>query len=166
VLAVWPFQVVRGYAQLLRARAHRLVPELTRYLEINDRLEHLVGPVEVVFGHNDLLAANFIDDGERLWLVDWEYAGLNASLFDLAGLSANNELSGEQEDWLLETYYEQPVTDTLRRHYRAMIAASALREAAWSMLQELVANLNFDYEAYSATNLERFERAYAAIEPC
>ena len=55
--------------------------------------KHAVGPIEVVFGHNDLLAANFIDDGHRLWLVDWEYAGFNSPLFDLGGLASNSELS-------------------------------------------------------------------------
>ncbi|NBP95332.1 MAG: choline kinase, partial [Gammaproteobacteria bacterium] len=43
-------------------------------------------------GHNDLLAANFIDDGHRLWLIDWDYAGYNSPLFDLANLAANNEI--------------------------------------------------------------------------
>ena len=54
-----------------------------------ERLEAAVGPVEIVFGHNDLLPANIIDDGDRLWLVDWEYAGFNSPLFDLGGLASN-----------------------------------------------------------------------------
>ena len=61
-------------------------------------LERAVGPVELVFGHNDLLAANFIDDGKRLWLVDWEYAGFNSPLFDLGGLASNSELSPAQRE--------------------------------------------------------------------
>ena len=47
--------------------------------------------------HNDLLAANLIDDGEHLWLIDWEHAGLTSPLFDLANLSSNNVLSNSQE---------------------------------------------------------------------
>ena len=43
-----------------------------------------VGPIDLVFGHNDLLPANLLDDGSRMWLVDWDYAGWNSPLFDLA----------------------------------------------------------------------------------
>ena len=71
------------------------------------RLEAAVGPIEVVFGHNDLLAANFIDDGQRLWLVDWEYAGFNSPLFDLGGLASNSELSPEQAEQALEPLFRQ-----------------------------------------------------------
>ena len=59
----------------------------------------------LVFGHNDLLPANLIDDGSRLWLIDWDYAGFNSPLFDLANLASNNQLAEEQEAWLLEAYY-------------------------------------------------------------
>ena len=84
-----------------------MVPELPRLLAAAEQLENSVGPIELVFGHNDLLAANLIDDGARLWLVDWEYGGFNSPLFDLGGLASNNELSPEQEDWLLEAYFER-----------------------------------------------------------
>ena len=70
-----------------------------------ERLEQIVGQVEIVFGHNDLLAANLIDDGSRLWLVDWEYCGFNSPLFDLGGLASNNELSPALEEHLLELYF-------------------------------------------------------------
>ena len=55
-----------------------------------------MGPVDIVFGHNDLLPANFIDDGERLWLIDFDYAGFNSPLFDLGGLASNNGLDEAQ----------------------------------------------------------------------
>lgn len=74
----WVFQVIRDYAARLCEDDHRLVAELPRYLAAAAALERTVGPIELVFGHNDLLAANLIDDGTRLWLVDWEYGGFNS----------------------------------------------------------------------------------------
>ena len=124
---------------------HRLAGELPRYLAAAERLEAAVGPVEIAFGHNDLLAANLIDDGERLWLVDWEYAGFNSPLFDLGGLASNNELAPELEERLLELYFDAPATDDLRRRYAAMKCASLLREAMWSMVSELHLTVDFDY---------------------
>jgi len=73
-------------------------------------------------GHNDLLAANIIDDGERLWLIDWEYAGFNSALFDLGGLASNSEMPEVLREELLEAYFERPVNDDLRRRFAAMTA--------------------------------------------
>ncbi len=115
-----------------------------------------------MFGHNDLLAANFIDDGQRLWLLDWEYAGFNSPLFDLGGLASNSELSPAQEGQILSLYFDAPVDDELRRRAAAMKAASLLRETMWSMVSELYSTVDFDYAAYTAENLRRFETAYAA----
>ena len=117
----------------------------------------------MVYGHNDLLAANFIDDGTRVWLIDWDYAGFNSPLFDLGGLASNNGLDPAQEDWLLSAYFEAPVTDDLRRRYAAMKCASLLREALWSMVSEMHSALDFDYAGYTAENLARFHATWAAF---
>ena len=75
----WVFQVVRDYARTLRENGSRMAGRLDGLLGRAARLESVVGPVGIVFGHNDLHAANFIDDGDRIWLIDWEYAGLQQS---------------------------------------------------------------------------------------
>ena len=160
-LIFWVFQVVRGYARTLRAGNSRMTGELPRFLEINAALEAALGPVEIIFGHNDLLAANFIDDGKRLWLVDWDYGGFNCPLFDLANLASNNQFSAAEEDSLLEDYFETPASDELRHKLSAMKCASLLRESMWSMVSEVHLDIEVDYVAYTAENLARFERAYA-----
>ena len=63
----------------------------------NEILENISSPYQIVFGHNDLLPANFLDDGKKIWLIDWEYAGFNSPLFDLGGIASNNDFSIEQE---------------------------------------------------------------------
>jgi len=160
-LVFWVFQVVRDYAGTLRDGASRMTDALARLLEIAAALEREVGPVRLVFGHNDLLAANFIDDGERMWLVDWDYAGFNSPLFDLGGLASNNQLEPEQEAWLLGAYFGVPADAELMRRYQAMKCASLLRESMWSMVSEIHSELEFDYIAYTDENLARFERAWS-----
>lgn len=162
-LVFWPFHVCRNYIHTARAGNSRMMDALPRFLDINAELEKTVGEIRLVFGHNDLLAANFIDDGKRLWLLDWDYAGYNEALFDLANLSSNNELSLEQEDWILETYYQQPVIDRLRRRFSAMKCISLLRETLWSIVSEIHSTLDFDYVDYTRKNLARFEHAYEAF---
>ncbi len=161
VLMFWVFHVLRDYQGTLRADNSRCVPMLPELGEKAARLEAAVGPIDVVFGHNDLLAANFIDDGTRLWLIDWDYAGLNSPLFDLANVASNNEFPEAQEKQLLGRYFGAAVTPALWRRYRAMACASLLRETMWSMVSEIHSQLDFDYVAYTAENLSRFERAYA-----
>lgn len=157
----WVFHVVRDYGHTLLEGNSRHAPILPDLLARAARLEAAVGPIDVVFGHNDLLAANFIDDGQRLWLVDWEYAGFNSPLFDLGGLASNSELSSEQTERALSLYFDKPVDDQLRRRASAMTAASLLRETMWSMVAEIHSTVDFDYTAYTAENLRRFEATYA-----
>jgi len=159
----WPFQVIRDYTHTLEDGESHYLPMLVRLLDEADRLEAAVGPIELVFGHNDLLAANFIDDGTRLWLVDWDYAGFNSPLFDLGGLASNNSMSPAAAEAMLELYFERPVDDTLRRKALAMTAASLLRESMWSMVSEMHSTLDFDYPAYTQDYLQRFETAFAAF---
>ena len=163
-LVFWVFHVLRDYAHTLRDDASPRAAELPRLLAAAERLEGAVGPVELVFGHNDLLAGNFIDDGQRLWLVDWDYAGWGSPLFDLGGLASNSELPAARETWLLERYFESPPDGALWRRYAAMKCASLLRESMWSMVSETHSSLDFDYAGYTAENLARFERALADFE--
>jgi len=160
----WVFHVVRDYGHTLSEGGTRHVSLLPDLLARAARLEAAVGPIDVVFGHNDLLAANFIDDGHRLWLVDWEYAGFNSPLFDLGGLASNSELSSEQAEQILSLYLGTSVDDQLRRRAAAMTAASLLRETMWSMVSEIHSTVDFDYAGYTAENLRRFESAYAIYQ--
>ncbi len=163
VLMFWVFHVLRDYAATLRDGDSARLARLPDLMHAADVLRAAVGPIEVVFGHNDLLSANFMDDGERLWLIDWDYAGFNSPLFDLGGLASNNGLTEPQERWLLETYFETALTDALWHRYQAMKCASLLRETMWSMVSEIHSKLDFDYPAYTRENLARFEAAFDAF---
>ncbi len=159
-LIFWVFHVIRDYAATLRGGNSPHIAILPELLAIAEVLEVAAGPFDIVFGHNDLLAANIMDDGDRLWLIDWDYAGFNTPLFDLGGLASNNGLSPAQEWQMLELYYETPVTDALMHRYGAMKYASLLRETMWSMVSELTSSLDVDYAAYTAENLTRFRASH------
>jgi thiamine kinase-like enzyme len=162
-LSFWVFHIVRGYAHTLQRDNHARATELPRLLVACEALERAVGPIDLVFGHNDLLASNWLDDGQRLWLIDWDYAGWGSALFDLGGLASNNQFSPEQEAGMLASYFGREPDAALRRAYAAMKCASLLREALWSMVSELHSGLAFDYAAYTADNLARFESVYAGF---
>lgn len=163
VLTFWPFHVVRDYALRLTEDKSQHAAKLAGLMACADALEKAVGPTELVFGHNDMLAGNLLDDGARLWLIDWEYAGFGSPLFDLSNFASNNELGEAQERALLGAYFDRAPDDALWHRYAAMKVASLLRETMWSMVSERHSKIDHDYSAYTAENLARFERAYDAF---
>ena len=158
-LAFWVFRVNRSYAQVLRDGNSRMLPQLEHFMSVNDELEAAVGQVTMTFCHNDLLCANFIDSGDRLWLIDWEYCGYGPRLFDLANIASNAQMPEELERVMLADYYGVEPDDSLWRRFKAFRAGSHLREAMWSMASEIHLDLDIDYVAYTRENLDAFEVA-------
>lgn len=156
----WVFHVIRDYARTLDAGGSRMRPRLPAYVALADELEEATVPLPIVFGHNDLLPANFLDDGERLWLIDFEYAGFNTAMFDLAGIASNADMDEAGADALLAAYFGREPTRDIRRAHAAMQCASLLREAMWSMVSELHLDApGVDYVAYTEDNLARLAAA-------
>ena len=157
----WVFQILRDYGHTLEAGNHAHVRELSRLMAIADELEAAQVALPIVFGHHDLLPSNFMDDGNRLWLIDWEYGAFGTAMFDLANIASNNSFDVSGERMILTSYFGAP-TLAIERAFYAMKAASALREAIWGMVSELHLNApGVDYAAYAAEYLGRFERVYA-----
>jgi thiamine kinase-like enzyme len=149
----------------LQGGGSRYFPDIEDWQRRADLLEDAVGPIDQVFGHNDLLAANLIDDGTRLWLIDWDYAGFNSPLFDLGGLASNNGFDIAHERAVLETYFGEPAGARLMHRYTAMKCASLLRETLWSMVSELMSTVDgIDFAAYTRENRARFEAAWKAFD--
>ncbi|MBX3582442.1 MAG: phosphotransferase family protein [Rhizobiaceae bacterium] len=161
----WVFHVNRDYARTLQKGQSRMADRLPHFLALNDALEAVQQPLPIVFGHNDLLPANFLDDGEKLWLIDFEYAGFNTAMFDLAGAASNAEMSPEESEEMLAEYFGRKPDDDLKRSHAAMQCASLLRETMWSMVSELhLSAPGADYVAYTAENLTRLEASLDAYQ--
>lgn len=154
-LAFWPFHVLRDYAAQLRATGSAWCAELDRLMALAAAAERAIGSAPMVFAHNDLLAANLIDDGARLWLIDWDYAGWGSPIFDLANLAANNGFDADAETALLAAYHGAPPDTALRRDFAAMRRAALLRETLWSMVSEAHPAVAFDYAGYTRETLAR-----------
>ena len=158
----WVFHVIKNYKNFLERNQSAYIKILPDLLNKSNKLEIVSSPFEIVFGHNDLLPANFIQDKDRIWLIDWEYAGFNTPLFDLGGLASNNDFSEKEEENLLEHYYEKKITSELFIKFKAIKCASLLRETMWSMVSEITSDIEFDYKSYTEGNLLKFNQAYNA----
>jgi thiamine kinase-like enzyme len=160
----WVFHVLRDYGHTLAEGGHGRAGDIPRWLAQVDALEDAQIPLPVVFGHHDLLPGNFMDDGRRLWLIDWEYGGFGTAMFDLANISANNSFSEADQRRLLEFYFEKAPDEATQRAFDAMKTASALREAMWGLVSELHLDApGVDYAAHASEYLDRYERALATF---
>lgn len=158
-----PFDTVRSYfAQATRFRVS--FPEtIQRALALMSQIEAAVHSHEPACPcHNDLLAANFFDDGTTVRLIDWEYGGMGDRFFDLGNLAVNNQFEEPHEFALLQRYFGEVRPDDLRR-LRLMRLASDLRESMWGFLQAGISTLDIDYVDYGRHHLDRFLAGCAAL---
>ena len=156
----WVFYVIKYYSNYLLNNNSSHISLIPSLLKKAEKLEKLSSPREIVFGHNDLLAANFLDDGSKIWVVDWEYGGFIDPLFDIGGLSSNNDLDENLENEVLEMYFKEKPSKDLIIKYNAMKTASLLRETMWSMVSEITSKIEFNYAEYTSDNLKKFEESF------
>lgn len=152
----WPFHVIRDYARTIAAGNSPFAPDLPGFLDLAQQLEQTQVPMPIVFGHHDLLPANILDDGQRLWLIDYEYAGFGTAMFDLAGAASNAGMAPAETEALLTAYLGQPPDPAFRRAFDAMQCASLLREAMWAMVSDLhLSAPGANYRDYARENLQK-----------
>ena len=151
-----PLRIVEAYRALAQARGVRIPPEYELASAIARRIELacLADPIELRPCHNDLLNANFIDDGSRIRIVDWEYAGMGDPFFDLGNFSINHELTPDDDAWLLAAYEGQAHIGHLAR-LSLMRVVSDFREAMWGVLQQGISTLDVDFVAYAGEHFDR-----------
>ncbi len=152
------FRVVEAYRETAAAHGVR-VPDAYEWAHAQAReIERRRGSPAPRPCHNDLLNANFIDDGTRLRIVDWEYAGMGDRYFDLGNFAVNHELDADGEAELLAAYGDDD-GDALT----LMRFMSDFREAMWGVVQQGISELDFDFRAYAEEHFERLQRT--AAEP-
>ena len=157
------FAIVDAYRATAVAHGTPVPPQFGRLLSRARRIrELLTGPEHTpVPCHNDLLPGNFIHDGERLRIVDWEYAGMGSRYFDLGNLSVNNGLNEAGDEWLLECYWGEPCTRRRLATVRLMRIMSDFREAMWGVVQTAISEIDFDFQGYADEHFERVRAGFA-----
>jgi thiamine kinase-like enzyme len=151
------FRVVEDYAQTAGESgtevpsAYEEASKYAREIEVA-----LSGPEhDPVPCHNDLLAANFLNDGKRIWIVDWEYAGMGDRYFDLGNYSVNNGLDETGQSALLKAYFGEAPSARQSATLNLFRFMSDFREAMWGVVQTGVSDLDFDFPGYATKHFDR-----------
>jgi thiamine kinase-like enzyme len=154
-----PLRIVEAYRALATSRGITEPAAWERAYAAGRQIERalLDAPIELRPCHNDLLNANFIDDGERIRIVDWEYAGMGDPFFDLGNVSVNHDLTSDEDTVLLEAY-EGSVRKPRLARLGLMRIVSDFREAMWGVLQQAISTLDVDFVAYADEHFDRLLR--------
>ncbi|MDZ5448018.1 phosphotransferase [Labrys sedimenti] len=159
-----PLAILEGYLQRLSAEPNRWQQAAGRYRPLLDSLAARLADVPAGFAHNDVHGDNIIDDGQRLWLVDWEYAGRGQPLVDLASLFNNAGLDGGMPHDCLADWLGRPPTGEETQGFMAMRLAAAMRDLFWGYAQDgLVASQPGKLDRYIAINENRVRAAAAGL---
>jgi thiamine kinase-like enzyme len=159
----WVPELLEDYAAIAKARGARLPGGYDTARDAARRIAAALPLSEARPCHNDLLAGNLIraDDGGRILLVDWEYAGMGDARFDLGNLSVNNGFDEATDERLLRAYHGEPPSDAQRAALKLMRVLSDAREGAWGVVQGAISALDFDFAGYASEHFERLRTTVA-----
>ena len=155
-----PFQIVEDYRTTAFSKGVTVPEGYVRARQVALRIAAARGPVAERPCHNDLLNANFIDDGTLIRIVDWEYAGNGDIFFDLANFSVNNQLDEDARRVLLAAYFGS-VRPADERALELMRFMSDFREAMWGVVQTAISALDFDFPNYADEHFARLDETAA-----
>ncbi len=144
-----PFELTARYERTASERGGAIPAAYPELRAAADAIEAVMDGPHVPC-HNDLLTGNFLDDGGRLRLLDWEYAGMNDPHFDLANFASHHDLEAGAEVALLEAYGGGSLA-----RLRLMRLMAAFWEGMWGVVQATCSELDIDYLAYAEQHLAR-----------
>lgn len=159
------FAVQRRYLRIVTDHGFRLPGGYLAYLPRFETIRRAlaVRAEPTVPCHNDLLAENFIDDGERLWLIDFEYAGNNDPCFELGNLASESDLTGPQLAELVRLYYGRPAPAKVARA-RLYGLAAKYGWTLWAVIQDAVSTVDFDFWSWGMAKYERAVEEFGAAD--
>jgi thiamine kinase-like enzyme len=151
----------RGYLAVARDNGFALPDGYDGY---EDRFQRIRGALSVrqpatVPCNNDLLAGNFVDDGSKLWLIDYEYSGNNDACFELGNISTECDLDAGQLEELVTTYYGRRLRNKIARA-RLQAIVSQYGWSLWGAIQAATSALDFDFAGWCG---ERYDKAAAGF---
>ncbi len=149
-----------GYLRIVRERGFSLPDGYERFADPWGRVREALavhgGPT--VPCNNDLLAGNFLDDGERVWLIDYEYSGNNDAAFEIGNTATECDLTVEQTDELVAAWAGGLTAgyDAVRARVDLQSLCSEYGWSLWGFIQAATSPLDFDFHSWG---MERFEKA-------
>jgi thiamine kinase-like enzyme len=157
------FAMIDNYLAILKARNATLPPGYADVVAAAQPARQALAaqPAALAPCHCDPLCENFLDDGERMWIVDWEYSGMNDPLWDLGDVSVEAGLTRAQDLAMMQAYFGAEPTAAQMGRMTAYKAMCDLLWTLWGLIQHADGNPAEDFWAYA---VGRFDRCKALME--
>jgi thiamine kinase-like enzyme len=155
------FEIQRRYLGVVRARGFRRPAGYDALMPRFEAIRRALAarPAGLVPCNNDLLAGNFIDDGDRIWLIDYEYSGNNDPCFELGNIASESGLDPGALAELVTAYYGRRLRNKIARA-RLLGLAAKYGWTLWGCIQAAVSPIDFDFWSWG---MERYEGAAAGL---
>ena len=155
------FERQAGYLAIVKERGFDLPATYDDHAEAWGRVRRALAADArpTVPCNNDLLAANFIDTGSEVWLIDYEYSGNNDACFELGNTATECDFTPEQVDAYTEAYFGAPTRADLAR-VRLQALCSEYGWSLWGFIQAATSPIDFDFRGWG---MERFDKAEATF---
>jgi thiamine kinase-like enzyme len=159
------FDIQRGYLEMVQRNGFRLPSDYLDFAPALDRIREALAVRDegTVPCNNDLLAANFIDDGEQIWLIDYEYAGNNDACFELGNIWSECHLSLDELTELVDGYYGQPLRNKVARAQLQGLM-SRYGWTLWASIQDSSSPLDFDFWGWGMEKYDNAVRMFRSSE--
>jgi len=154
-----PFDTVRGYMKYVAEHDAPLPADFERLKATADEIEEAVkrNPPAEAACHNDYLSENFLDDGEKIWIIDWEYGGRGDPYFDLGDFAVEHPFTNAQEELIIREYGGKDDPLGLYRMKLHKIS-SDWWWGVWAMIQSRVSGIDFDFLKYGSDRFDRLRK--------
>jgi len=157
------FNMIDDYLKILSTKDVDLPEGYNDIVKGAEPIKELLetNPIPLAPCHCDPLCENFLDDGKNMWIVDWEYSGMNDPLWDLGDLSVEAGMNEDQENEMLKAYFGKEPTAAQKGRVIIYKAMCDLLWTLWGLIQLADKNPADDFWAYS---IERFERCKVLMQ--
>ena len=156
------FRLTEYYLTLCNERNIKIPDGYLERVPVVARIEEAmsVRPLPTVPCNNDLLAENYIDDGEKLWLIDYEYSGNNDPTFELGNTCQEMQFDDAQIHEICAAYFGDVSTEQIARMKLNMIM-SDVGWGLWAAIQAEISTIDFDFWGWA---IDRWSRAVQKMD--
>ncbi len=151
-----PFNTIRKYLIYVKDYNAPMPSDINQLLKKAEEIESKIKAEEIKLTacHNDLLSENFMYDGKKIWIIDWEYGGNGDPFFDLADFAVEHPFSDKEEEIIIKTYCGKMD----EKRFARMIVYKAISDlwwSIWAMIQSKISTIDFNYYDYGSSRFQR-----------
>ncbi len=159
------FVIQQNYLKIITQRGFRMPDNYFDYADLVSQMKKALSVLDEgkVACNNDLLAANFIDDGQKIWLIDYEYSGNNDACFELGNIYSESNLSHDQLVELVDAYYGKHRPEKVARAWLYALLAR-YGWTLWACIQNSISDIDFNFWDWGMQKYEVAMRDFKSDE--